>query len=131
MPDTFKASKKLEAVQQRIADILCPYDDLIENNPRRMTLLEDAARQLYRECFVRLRFPPVTVVLANLADGLSPDEILRSCPSLREEAIQAALAYAADLAQERVLQLVLNTVGRGLRSPFDDLPYAAAAYPTT
>lgn len=45
------------AVQQRIADTLVAYDDLIENNRRRMALLEDAARQLYREWFVRLRFP--------------------------------------------------------------------------
>jgi type I restriction enzyme, S subunit len=43
--------------QERIADILSAYDDLIENNRRRMTLLEEAARQLYREWFVRLRFP--------------------------------------------------------------------------
>jgi type I restriction enzyme S subunit len=43
--------------QRRIADILSAYDDLIENNRRRMTLLEEAARQLYREWFVRLRFP--------------------------------------------------------------------------
>ena len=43
--------------QQRIADILSAYDDLIENNRRRMALLGDAARQLYREWFVRLRFP--------------------------------------------------------------------------
>jgi type I restriction enzyme, S subunit len=43
--------------QQRIADILSAYDDLLENNRRRMALLEDAARQLYREWFVRLRFP--------------------------------------------------------------------------
>jgi type I restriction enzyme S subunit len=43
--------------QRRIADILSNYDDLIENNGRRMALLEDAARQLYREWFVRLRFP--------------------------------------------------------------------------
>ncbi|MEK7760274.1 MAG: restriction endonuclease subunit S [Nitrospirota bacterium] len=43
--------------QSRIADILSAYDDLIENNRRRMALLEDAARQLYREWFVRLRFP--------------------------------------------------------------------------
>jgi uncharacterized protein (DUF433 family) len=47
----------------------------------------------------------VAVVLANVADGLSPDEIVRSYPSLTREALQAALAYAADLAQERVLQL--------------------------
>ncbi len=43
--------------QQAIADILSAYDDLIENNRRRMALLEDAAQQLYREWFVRLRFP--------------------------------------------------------------------------
>jgi len=44
-------------IQQRIADFLSSYDDLIENNKRRMTLLEAVARQLYREWFVRLRFP--------------------------------------------------------------------------
>ena len=44
-------------VQEAIAGILSAYDDLIENNRRRMALLEDAARQLYREWFVRLRFP--------------------------------------------------------------------------
>ena len=43
--------------QERIADILSAYDDLIENNRRRMALLEEAARQLNREWFVRLRFP--------------------------------------------------------------------------
>lgn len=44
-------------IQERIADILSAYDDLIETNRRRMALLDDAARQLYREWFVRLRFP--------------------------------------------------------------------------
>lgn len=44
-------------VQRRIVDILSVYDDLIENNRRRMTLLENAARQLYQEWFMRLRFP--------------------------------------------------------------------------
>lgn len=43
--------------QTRIADVLATYDDLIENNRRRMALLEDSVRQLYREWFVRLRFP--------------------------------------------------------------------------
>ncbi|MCE3000608.1 MAG: restriction endonuclease subunit S, partial [Betaproteobacteria bacterium] len=41
-----------QLVQNRIADILSNYDDLIENNRRRMALLEEAARQLYREWFV-------------------------------------------------------------------------------
>ncbi len=43
--------------QQAIADILSAYDDLIENNRRRIALLEQAARLLYREWFVHFRFP--------------------------------------------------------------------------
>ena len=43
--------------QEHIADILTAYDDLIANNRRRIALLEQAARELYREWFVRLRFP--------------------------------------------------------------------------
>jgi type I restriction enzyme S subunit len=45
------------AEQKRIAAILSAYDDLIENNRRRIALLEEAARQLYKEWFVRFRFP--------------------------------------------------------------------------
>lgn len=44
-------------VQHRIADILSAYDDLIENNNRRMALLEESIHLLYREWFVYLRFP--------------------------------------------------------------------------
>ncbi|SFJ78122.1 restriction endonuclease subunit S [Thermoflavimicrobium dichotomicum] len=43
--------------QKRIADILSTYDDLIENNLRRIELLEQSARLLYKEWFVHLRFP--------------------------------------------------------------------------
>lgn len=43
--------------QEKIGNTLSAYDDLIYNNRRRMALLEDSARQLYREWFVRLRFP--------------------------------------------------------------------------
>ena len=45
------------ATQRRIASILSAYDDLIENNRRRIRLLEEAARLLYREWFVHFRFP--------------------------------------------------------------------------
>ena len=44
-------------VQRLIGSILSAYDDLIENNWRRMELLEESERLLYREWFVRLRFP--------------------------------------------------------------------------
>ena len=43
--------------QSRIAEMLSAYDELMENNRRRMGLLESAARLLYQEWFVRLRFP--------------------------------------------------------------------------
>ena len=43
--------------QKQIADVLTAYDDLIENNRRRIQLLEQAARLLYKEWFVHLRFP--------------------------------------------------------------------------
>ena len=43
--------------QDKIVEILSAYDDLIENNRRRIQLLEQAARLLYREWFVHLRFP--------------------------------------------------------------------------
>ncbi len=45
------------AVQQKIAAILSAYDDLIANNQRRIALLERMAEDIYREWFVRLRFP--------------------------------------------------------------------------
>jgi uncharacterized protein (DUF433 family) len=48
---------------------------------------------------------PVSVVLDNLASGLGTAEILKSYPSLTPEAIQAAVAYAAELARERVLAM--------------------------
>jgi len=47
----------------------------------------------------------VTVVLDNLAEGLSFKEIQESYPALSNEAIQAAIAYAAELSHERVVTL--------------------------
>jgi len=47
----------------------------------------------------------VSVVLDNLAVSLTPGEILKSYPTLTPEAIQAAVAYAAELARERVVLL--------------------------
>ena len=47
----------------------------------------------------------VSVILDNLAAGQSPEAILRDYPSLMPEAVKAAIAYAAELARERVLSL--------------------------
>lgn len=47
----------------------------------------------------------VSVVLDNLAAGLSIPEIARTYPTVSEDAIRAAIAYAAELSHERVLAL--------------------------
>jgi type I restriction enzyme, S subunit len=44
-------------VQERIVNILCAYDDMIENNTRRIKILEEMAQLIYREWFVNFRFP--------------------------------------------------------------------------
>jgi type I restriction enzyme S subunit len=61
--------------QGRIASILSAYDDLIENNTRRIEILEQMAQMLYREWFVNLRFPgheKVTMVESEL--GQIPED---------------------------------------------------------
>jgi len=55
-------------------------------------------------CFAATRIP-ASVVLDNLAAGVSAEDILKSYPSLSREAISAALAYAAELSKERVLSV--------------------------
>ncbi len=48
---------------------------------------------------------PVSVVLDNLAADIGPDEIRREYPTLPAAAISAALAYAADLARDRIVKI--------------------------
>jgi type I restriction enzyme, S subunit len=55
-PD-FEVSIPQLPIQRKIAAILSAYDDLIENNKRRIALLEKMAEEIYREWFVRMRFP--------------------------------------------------------------------------
>ena len=57
-----------------------------------------------RACIAGTRIM-VSVVLDNLAAGLTPDDIIRSYPSLTPEAVQAAIAYAAELGRERVVAM--------------------------
>ena len=47
----------------------------------------------------------VSVILDNLAEGTTPQDVLASYPSLKVEDIHAAIAYAAELARERVVDI--------------------------
>jgi uncharacterized protein (DUF433 family) len=53
----------------------------------------------------------VSIILDNLAAGLSHEEILQSYPSLTEEDIQAAISYAAELARERIIVIPAGSPG--------------------
>lgn len=64
----------------------------------------DAAICHGKACIKGTRIP-VSIILDNLAAGLTADEILSSYPSLTREAIWAALSYAAQVVGERVVPL--------------------------
>ena len=68
--------------QAAIVSILAPYDDLIENNRRRIALLEKAARLLYREWFVHFRFPGHEYV--KLVDGIPEGWVRRRVADLAD-----------------------------------------------
>lgn len=91
--------------QQRIVDLLRPYEDLIENNCRRIQLLEESARLLYQEWFVHLRFPghehaettsgvpkewrlvPLKSVCSDIRNAIKPDQVEPDTPYIGLEHI--------------------------------------------
>jgi type I restriction enzyme S subunit len=79
--------------QEKIAGMLFAYDDLLENNRRRIWLLEDAARLLYCEWFIRLRFPghEHTRITNGIPTGWQVLPLRDVCPDLREAASPADL----------------------------------------
>ena len=76
-------------VQERIASILSAYDDLIENNTRRIKILEQVAQLLYREWFVNFRFPGhqkgkmVDSELGPIPRGWQPKRVGHLCSEVR------------------------------------------------
>ncbi len=105
--------------QRRIADIISTYNELIENNRRRIDLLEQSARMLYKEWFVSLRFPGHEHV--KIKDGV-PQGWERK--SLAELAVSIIYGYTASAETEpvgakflRITDIVPNVIDR------DTVPY--------
>lgn len=80
-------------VQRRIADILTAYDDLIEINRRRIILLEESARQMHSEWFLRLHFPgrEHARVRGRTPDGWNPTTLGDLCEEVRESVSPEAM----------------------------------------
>lgn len=66
------------ATQQKIADILSAYDDLIENNQKQIKLLEEAAQRLYKQWFIDLRYPghETTPIVDGLPEGWRKEKLV-------------------------------------------------------
>lgn len=68
-------------IQDKIADILSTYDDLIENNKKQIKLLEEAAQRLYKEWFVDLHFPGYenTKIIDGVPEGWKKSSLEAIC----------------------------------------------------
>jgi type I restriction enzyme S subunit len=73
-------------LQTKIVEVLSAYDDMIENNRRRIQLLEESARLLYKEWFVRLRFPghEHVKVVDGVPEGWERTVLGNVCNEVRE-----------------------------------------------
>ena len=71
--------------QEKIANTLSAYDDLIENNQKQIKLLEEAAQRLYKEWFVNLRFPghENTKIVDGVPEGWSKSTVFEVSAILR------------------------------------------------
>jgi len=98
MIERFEIPKPPLPVQVDIANVLTAYDDLIENNRRRMALLEESARLLYREWFVRLRFPghEHTPIVDGVPQGWERKSLGNSITLNYGKALKAEIRIAGD-----------------------------------
>jgi len=110
--------------QERIAQVLSAYDDLIENNRRQMALLEDAARQIYREWFVRLRFPghEHTRVTNGLPEGWNR-KTLADVAAVNRESLPSS--YDGEIDYIDISSVTPGSIDETTRYDFKDAPSRA------
>lgn len=107
-------------VQRRIAGVIDGYDALINNNQRRMQILEEMARGVYREWFVKLKAPGVP---AAAGDGVPAGWRVARLASIAD-VNRAQLNTKA--APDRVLYIDISSVGPGIVRDVSDLAFTDA-----
>ena len=118
------------SIQNRVANILSTYDDLIENNQKQIKLLEEAAQRLYKEWFVDLRFPGYenTPIIDGVPQGWSWKSILKNdifkFVSSRVLPFDGVKTYYATADVTGT-----NIVSSGEKITFDNKPSRAAIQP--
>jgi type I restriction enzyme S subunit len=112
-------------IQQKIAAILSTYDDLIENNNRRIAILEKMAQHLYREWFVHFRFPgheSVSTVDSEL--GLIPEGW--KMVKLGDIAEINAISIRKDKAPEWINYVNISSVSPGRIEKVEPMAFSEA-----
>ena len=138
--------------QKRIADILSTYDDLIENNLKRIKLLEQAAQNIYKEWFVNLRFPghentpineetglpegweekPLGDIISKLESGSRPKggidkSLKKGVPSIGAESVRG-LGYFDFSKTKYIKEVFFGKMRKGVIEDRDILIYKDGAY---
>lgn len=91
-------------IQNKIANILSAYDDLIENNQKQIKLLEEAAQRLYKEWFIDLRFPGYEN--APIIDGVPQGWIRRPIGDVIEKSYRSKQVMASDYLKEGIIPII-------------------------
>ncbi len=99
-----------KTIQEKIAALLSAYDDLITNNQRRIALLESMAEEIYREWFVRMRFPQYATLKG---DELMPPGWSRQ--PIGELAVLIKRGISPDYADQSEHQVINQKCIRGSR----------------
>lgn len=111
--DTYEFRLPSPEIQRSVADMLFAYDDLIEVNQRRIAILEDMARRLFDEWFVRFRYPGheavplVETELGKVPEGWTPGTF-RECVDVNPETLSPRKAPA----QIHYIDIASVSVGR-------------------
>jgi len=107
--------------RRQIISVIRNYDDLIETNRRRIALLEESARLLYREWFVKLRFPGHESV--EIVDGV-PEGWSRK--TLTEIAIVNGTSISNKEAPETIRYIDIAAVETGVIRQLNEISYSEA-----
>lgn len=118
----FRLHKPSLSDQERIVATISPYDDLIENNRRRIALLEEAAQMLYREWFVHFRFPGHEHV--KIVDGIPEGWERQTLGGVAETNSES---YRANELPDQVNYIDISSVSQG--RVVSKTPMAAADAP--
>jgi type I restriction enzyme S subunit len=112
-------------IQRRITGVISDYDDLIENNTRRIQILERMAQALYREWFVHFRFPGHAKV-KRVASPLGPVPQGWAVRRLDEVAnVNTATIRRGD-EPENILYVDISSVGTGRIENIEPMAFANA-----